>query len=246
MKKAVVGLMVLGLMTTGASAQNLFQNSGFDSPLNSGGVTDYFWWGGAGGGIGTALPTFAGGANGTIQITNGELHNNQMNDNQYGFFRVIPTTPGVTYTLGADWRNPTGIGASNNWVELNWIDTGDANADNTAGLTQIINNLNGWPSGAQPGQLYKKDTFAGVHPKGATSAWTETLGPGLEYTIFSGRRNRNSAVAVASGNRTVIFMKSGHSGVSTFYDNISFIPEPATLSLLALGGLAILRRRRQK
>jgi hypothetical protein len=243
MKKAVLGLMVLGFMATGAHA-NLFVNGDFSVPLNTV-ATDWFWWNADGGGIGTALPTSAGAGQGQIQITGGELHNNNATASQYGYFRVINTTPGVTYTLTADWRNPTGIGASNEWVELNWVDT-NSNHTSTAGLAQIINNLNGWPAGAQPGQLYKKDTFAGVHPKGATSPWTESLGPGLEYTLFSGRRNKNSAVLVATGNRSVIHLKSGHTGGSTFYDNISFVPEPATLSLLALGGLAILRRRQRK
>ena len=36
---------------------------------------------------------------------------------------------------------------------------------------------------------------------------------------------------------------TAHQG-SAYYDNLSVVPEPATLSLLALGGLALLRRRR--
>lgn len=38
---------------------------------------------------------------------------------------------------------------------------------------------------------------------------------------------------------------SGYSG-SAWFDNISVVPEPATMSLLALGGLSLLRRRRDQ
>jgi len=56
----------------------------------------------------------------------------------------------------------------------------------------------------------------------------------------------NQPLLVNGVQRLILFNDNGYSG-SAWFDNISVsrVPEPATLSLLALGGLAMLRRRRR-
>ncbi len=48
----------------------------------------------------------------------------------------------------------------------------------------------------------------------------------------------------ATGIRKVIYSSGGNYANSTFIDDLTFIPEPSTVLLLGLGGLALLRKRK--
>jgi hypothetical protein len=60
--------------------------------------------------------------------------------------------------------------------------------------------------------------------------------------------NANNGVMIATEGGAILFWASEYQGAPTLrpYLKITYTPEPATLSLLALGGLAILRRRRKR
>ncbi len=58
---------------------------------------------------------------------------------------------------------------------------------------------------------------------------------------FVGTWNADSTSATIK----IIDTNTAHDGNDFALDDISFTPEPATLSLLALGGLAVLKRRRR-
>jgi len=62
-----------------------------------------------------------------------------------------------------------------------------------------------------------------------TPSRADMMGVGLEYDL--------------NGFPVIAFMSGGQSYLA--YDPESVVPEPATLSLLALGGLALIRRRRK-
>jgi len=48
------------------------------------------------------------------------------------------------------------------------------------------------------------------------------------------------------GNLTNVLIDAGYTpGGNANYDNLSYTPEPTSLGLLAIGGLALIKRRRQ-
>jgi hypothetical protein len=62
-------------------------------------------------------------------------------------------------------------------------------------------------------------------------------------TLNQGHTAYGDAVAIPTGELFVGFQ--GNSGGTFSVDEISFVPEPMTLALLAMGGVATLRRRMQ-
>jgi len=80
---------------------------------------------------------------------------------------------------------------------------------------------------------------------GAWTTWTFTIGVGGPVTIDNGVNVHSLTLT----DTAEMWLSGGRSGFAlngtALFDNITFeVPEPATMSLLALGGLALVRRRR--
>ena len=85
-------------------------------------------------------------------------------------------------------------------------------------------------------------------PDGAWSTWTFTTAGGAGDLCYIDNGTASNQTGYAPGKITDVWFWSGKDA-ATFsqglFDNITFdVPEPATMSLLALGGLAMLRRRK--
>jgi len=77
-----------------------------------------------------------------------------------------------------------------------------------------------------------------------TMAWSGVKADGTtpySYTVLS--YSDTSAGRYTGGSGLGLGLKGAGAGNGYFVDNIQVVPEPACLSLLALGGLALLRRR---
>lgn len=80
---------------------------------------------------------------------------------------------------------------------------------------------------------------------GDWTTWTFIIGSGGSVVI----RNGVHTQIMGMGPAAEMWLSGGRSGMvlngTALFDNVTFeVPEPATLSLLALGGLALIRRRR--
>jgi len=80
---------------------------------------------------------------------------------------------------------------------------------------------------------------------GAWATWTFIIGSDGTVTIDNGANRK----AMAMGPAAEMWLSGGSSGMAlngtALFDNVTFaVPEPATLGLLTLGGLGLLRRRR--
>lgn len=80
---------------------------------------------------------------------------------------------------------------------------------------------------------------------GAWTTWEFTIGVGGPVTISNGA----NTMSMSMGPAAEMWLSGGRSGMvlngTALFDNVTFeVPEPATMSLLALGGLALVRRRR--
>ncbi len=133
--------------------------------------------------------------------------------------------------------------------------TGTANPTPTAGVTQLFAAQNT----DAPVTLFRNfgvtsgtfdQTIGGLHPNWVctpTYNWAApstvqsgTTIPGV--MVFTGTREANAPVAINFGERSKANIFSGTSGVAV--ETVLVVPEPATMGLLLLGGLAALRRRR--
>jgi hypothetical protein len=83
-----------------------------------------------------------------------------------------------------------------------------------------------------------KITFSDTAGQDRSEIWVDPVGTPVEGT---GELNTGS---VDTGRIDQAFGVKVKSGMTIRLDNLSIVPEPATLSVLALGGLALVRRRR--
>lgn len=136
-----------------------------------------------------------------------------------GIYQVINLPLGAgTYTIDGYWRS-SNVTAQNAWAEVIVVE-GNNPPTNGQDLTAPLH--------------YKNDTFGGGPTwDGLISSYVQQGGAlGGTFTTASGI----ITLVLKSGNG------SGSSG--TYFDDIYITPEPTSLALLALGGLAFLRRRR--
>ncbi len=166
--------------------------------------------------------------------------------------------PTVTLTRPVD-----PVGDFHVCFDLSWDSEGDVQAmewaellllDGQGGLVASSGYLDAWVM--YPGKLYSKidgsSVVTGYPLPGAGSAAIELIRTGGDVEIrwngspiFSGTEGADvEQVAL----KFASFAYSGDLGTAFFgsiaVDRVSFIPEPATLSVLALGALAIIRRPR--
>ena len=138
---------------------------------------------------------------------------------------------------GAGINNASGYGMSwDNQPTSGWSRTGSWFSAKFFGGPRLVDALED-PAADPP-----------VLPDGAWSTWTFTAagGPGDKCYIDNG--TASNVTGYATGKITDVWFWSGKDAApfaDGLFDNITFdVPEPATMSLLALGGLAMLRRRK--
>jgi len=142
----------------------------------------------------------------------------------------------VTYDSGS-WPSDTG------WAQIyqltiqtptyGWHDVGGAAAQHGTNGVKFYDTLNpGYPGGLP---LTNKGT-PGTVMKG-TWIWDySAILPGGSYT--------GTQVAATDGYVNFILSMNANKVGTYYFDNARLVPEPATIALLSLGGLALLRRKR--
>lgn len=109
-----------------------------------------------------------------------------------------------------------------------------------------------------PGLSGDVDFLSGSVNSSAFFTWTQTSDPTFTGEIFRITVNPTSQLGLhdsnsfsPDGNASIRFTYRGvtgasyDSGVVDYSVNVTAVPEPATMSILALGGLALLRRRKK-
>jgi hypothetical protein len=134
--------------------------------------------------------------------------------------------------------NPNAIGAQENWVYLTYFPVwGVGNhSRNTTNGASIESGINGYP--CDPYLEIKRvgNTFYFLTSADGT---TYASLPGLEAGIVRADLPTTLQVGIFASNYTGDWIGS------TDFDNFSIVvPEPATIALLGLGGLALIRRKR--
>jgi len=144
----------------------------------------------------------------------------QTNTGSFGWYQALTTVPGQQYTITADF---SGAG------DLNWVECLFFNDDGRSMLDQLDAPLN-------------SSIIAKVDGWGMNGGMP--FGPGsiTSYYYPSGLKTN---VITATGTTMYVGLKTGSGGLGTnaTFDNVIVTPEPATMALLGLSALALLRRR---
>jgi hypothetical protein len=174
----------------------------------------------------------------------------------------------------ADGKTSKGVGTIS--FEIDWSDIDPDNAPNTADAPNLLDLslfVFGWNSGDTVPQtdsinsfITDTDTFI---PGGSVNLITDVTAAEGEFivvqdnaTLLAGLTKNNGFetltvnvdFGVAGYDNVGVMFYGAFGGVtgqdSGYFDlddvNLSVVPEPATMSLLALGGLGVLRRRRRR
>jgi len=175
--------------------------------------------------------------------------------NDDGAYLAFTPTSGLVYTLQVTVTEPTNSVNSSNWAGLGF--TADNDISSGTGIHESTNTASPWMLYRQNGQVV---TFDGPGTGGLTAtllgaySGTQTMRIVLDTTAsqwtaewFMGATSVDT-VTYTSGNPTINHVAIGRgvgSGI-TFSDfSLTSVPEPSAATLVALGGLAFLRRRRK-
>jgi hypothetical protein len=135
--------------------------------------------------------------------------------------------------------NPDGLGANENWVYLNYFPEWGVgnNIRNTidGASTEMQAPWKGWPC----------DPFLKLSRVG-TTFYFETSQDGVTFTSLPGLEAGVDRPDLPAELQVGIFQANfaGDWIGPMDFDNFSIVPEPATIALLGLGGLALIRRKR--
>ncbi len=145
----------------------------------------------------------------------------------WGWFQRIPVSVPGPYTVSADWAGDIdGLG----WAEVMLFSCTDGLSNDDVIARIDVGNFEDI--------AFKKDSW-GMNPP---TAWD------WEPASLSPHPQGNGGVIEATCPEIVVALKLGSTSyvpVWTSWDNITVVPEPATLAVLAMGGgLALLKRRR--
>lgn len=138
----------------------------------------------------------------------------------------------------------SGAGA-NFWALEDLLGLRQNNGNASGGLQQITD----------AGQIYLKDAAGNLQivTGGDVNAWQSyVLDEAFLMDIAAGAEHKglvftsqiSNAGLSADWNNVAFYAKEQAGGVDAAYLSVTVLPEPATLAILALGGLALLRRRR--
>lgn len=164
-------------------------------------------------------------------------------------------TPGTGYTFSSQFsfQDGTGPGMGYNAVTLaNQTETSPV-APNTGNMYSYLGvtfeNSHGVVVGTLNADGFSDETTI---PAGSVSTYVIPSGPGAGSTAFAPYSVSGIAPAGAASAILTIGWKNGGldggtGGQSAFADDATFttVPEPATLGLLSMGGMALLARRRR-
>lgn len=242
-----VGVAVLGVLLAAVGAQGFTID--FDAPeYATGSLHDQ----GA-----TATKWYCDGGGATIQVvTDPQDSGNQIARTQYS---ASPTSEWCYFVTSSDdlgfaldkengtadfslkFRRDAGSGATRNMV----LNVGYNNVtDGKLGYFQIYGN---------GGLQYTYGGGGEWLDEVPTSTWTEISGH-VDYstsmvTITQDGTNKGSfafrSPKADTGAEWLIYVQNANYGIAVAVDDLTFVPEPATMSLLTLGGLGMLIRRKR-
>ncbi|MGB1123893.1 MAG: PEP-CTERM sorting domain-containing protein [Phycisphaeraceae bacterium] len=212
---AVVAAATLGFSAPDAEA-NLLTNAGFeDAGLTGGDTFGANGWTAFGGGTFTVHTSVLG----AVGANSGD-HAFKMFGSASGVFQEVAVNPGDTVNANVVMLNFSGDQMANGQVaaiNIEWKQ-GDGSA---SAITPFISNGT-FTAADAPVDQWTLQTITGVAPSDAATA---------RLTLITGD-----------------FLPGGPGG-APFYDDafleVIAVPEPSSLALLGLGGLALMRRRRQ-
>jgi hypothetical protein len=144
----------------------------------------------------------------------------QTNTGSFGWYQAITTKPGKIYTITADF---SGAG------DLNWVECLFFNDDGRTVYDQLDAPVN-------------SAIIAKVDGWGMNGGMPFGPAPITNFYYPSGLKTNQ---ILATGTTMYVGLKAGSGGQGTYatFDNVTVTPEPATIALLGLCALTLLRRR---
>ena len=222
-RSVLVGAMLLAVAAPGALAAGVYVD-GFDGAANPSGweyaAADNY------------LLTTGGNPDGMLQGTG------------WGFnYPELRTGWGATTPFHGDYRAAGVDGIS---MDLTTYDAPSWAMDGQNGFTGLLILFGQGMAASMPMNVHMLDSHAGWHnvsvaiPSADTSAvpagWTDYYGAGLDWNTLITGIEQVQINYLADGSGIGMNFDLG-------VDNIALTPEPTSLALLALGGLALIRRR---